>query len=124
MGGGMDMGGGVDDLGGPDGGDVGGEEESMDMGAAPEADAGEPVSESRKLKKNLLKEIVINNKPKKSYFDEYLNGIKKTSRNEETDLGRVDIVDSNFMINEELDAMAKKLDKFIEEQGISDVLSD
>ncbi len=124
MGGGMDMGGGVDDLGGPDGGDVGGDEESMDMDAAPEADAGEPVSESRKLKKNLLKEIVINNKPKKSYFDEYLNGIKKTSRNEETDLGRVDIVDSNFMINEELDAMAKKLDKFIEEQGISDVLSD
>lgn len=124
MGGGMDMGGGVDDLGGPDGGDVGGEEESMDMGAAPEADAGEPVSESRKVKKNLLKEIVINNKPEKSYFDEYLNGIKKASRNEETDLGRVDIVDSNFMINEELDAMAKKLDKFIEEQGISDVLSD
>ena len=44
-GGDMDMGGGIDDLGGPEGGDVGGEEETMDMDSAPAADAGEPALE-------------------------------------------------------------------------------
>ena len=114
MGGGMDMGGGVDDLGGPEGGDVGGAEETMDMGGAPEADAGEPVAESRKKKENLIKEILVYGKPKNSFFDEYMKKITESEESEDTSLGRVDAVSENFVINEELTSVVKKLDLFLE----------
>ena len=114
MGGGMDMGGGVDDLGGPEGGDVGGAEESMDMDSAPEADAGEPVSESRKKKDKIITEILTYGKPKNSFFDEYMNKIKEGIENEDTSLGRVETISNNFVINEELTSVVNKLDLFLE----------
>jgi hypothetical protein len=117
MGGGMDLGGGIDDLGGPEGGDVGGEEETMDMGSAPEADAGEPVSESRKKKNKIITEILTYGKPKKSFFDEYMKKINESAQNEENSLGRVEMVSDNFVINEELTSVVNKLDSFLESGG-------
>ena len=127
MGGGMDMGGGIDDLGGPEGGDVGGEEESMDMGGAPEADAGEPVSESRKNKDKLITEILTYGKPKNSFFDEYMKKINEDAQREEASLGRVETISDSFIINEELNSVVKELDTFLVEQSSendSDILND
>lgn len=121
MGGGMDLGGGIDDLGGPEGGDVGGEEETMDMGGAPEADAGEPVSEAKKMKAKIIKEILVYGKPKNSYFDQYLKKIDENKQLEENSLGRVDVVNDNLVINEELTSIVKKLDTFLENtEGVED----
>jgi hypothetical protein len=117
MGGGMDLGGGIDDLGGPEGGDVGGEEETMDMGSAPEADAGEPVSESKKKKNKIITEILTYGKPKNSFFDEYMKKINEGAQNEENSLGRVEMVSDNFIINEELTSVVNKLDSFLESGG-------
>lgn len=117
-GGDMDMGGGIDDLGGPEGGDVGGEEETMDMGSAPAADAGEPVSEARKKKGEIIREILERGKPKNSFFDQYMKKITESEDSEDTSLGRVDVVNENLLINEELTSVAKKLDVFLE--GVDD----
>lgn len=118
MGGGPDMGGGIDDLGGPEGGDVGGAEESMDMGGAPEADAGEPVSESKKAKEKLITEILTYGKPKKSFFDEYVKKINEGAQMEENSLGRVETASDNFVINEELNSIVSELDAIITEGGL------
>lgn len=117
-GGDMDMGGGIDDLGGPEGGDVGGEEETMDMDSAPAADAGEPVSEARKKKGEIIREILERGKPKNSFFDQYMKKITESEDSEDTSLGRVDVVNENLLINEELTSVAKKLDVFLE--GVDD----
>ena len=117
-GGGMDMGGGIDDLGGPEGGDVGGEEETMDMDSAPAADAGEPVSEARKKKGEIIREILERGTPKNSFFDQYMKKITESEDSEDTSLGRVDVVNENLLINEELTSVAKKLDVFLE--GVDD----
>lgn len=112
---GGDMGGGIDDLGGPEGMDVGGEEESMGMDSAPEADAGEPVSESKKAKKNLITELYTRKKKNYvPYFDQYMNKILK-EQPEENSLGRVDPVSETFVINEELNSIVKDLDNVISE---------
>ena len=121
MGGGMDMGGGVDDLGGPEGGDVGGAEESMDMGGAPEADAGEPVAESKKVAKNLITELYLNRGKKiNTFFNEYINKIRGEETAGENSLGRVETVNKNFIINEELNSVVKELDTFLTEKGEGD----
>ena len=117
-GGDMDMGGGIDDLGGPEGGDIGGEEETMDMDSAPAADAGEPVSEARKKKGEIIREILERGKPKNSFFDQYMKKITESEDSEDTSLGRVDVVNENLLINEELTSVAKKLDVFLE--GVDD----
>lgn len=117
-GGGMpggDLGGGIDDLGGPEGGDVGGEEESMDMSGAPEADAGEPISEAKRITKNFIKEIYTRNNQKQSYFDQYINKIMKEAREEDTSLGRVEVINNTFFINEELNSVVNELDNIIVE---------
>ena len=120
---GGDIGGGVDDLGGPEGMDVGGEEESMGMDNAPEADAGEPVSESKKAKKNLITELYTHKKKDYlPYFNQYMNKILK-EQPEENSLGRVDPVSETFVINEELNSIVKDLDNVISEWKDNDDLS-
>lgn len=125
-GGGMpggDMGGGIDSLGGPEGGDVGGEEESMDMGSAPSADAGEPVSEARKAKKNLITELYTRKKKDYvPYFDQYMNKLLKEER-EENSLGRVETISDTFVINEELNSIVKELDNVISEGSLNEEAS-
>ena len=114
---GGDMGG-VDSLGGPEGGDVGGAEESMGMDAAPVADSGEAVAESRKAKKNLITELIEHAAGKKDYvpyFNQYINKITKEQREEETSLGRVETISENFIINEELNSIVGELDAIIAE---------
>lgn len=114
---GGDMGG-VDSLGGPEGGDVGGAEESMGMDAAPAADSGEAVAESRKAKKNLITELIEHAAGKKDYvpyFNQYINKITKEQREEETSLGRVETISENFIINEELNSIVGELDAIIAE---------
>jgi hypothetical protein len=122
MGGGMDMGGGIDDLGGPEGEDIGGAEETMDMGGAPEADAGEPVAESRKPKENLIAELLVHGKIRDSFFDRYMKKINEGKENEENSLGRVETVSDSFVINEELNSIVGELDSIISEGNLDDAL--
>ena len=120
-GGGMDMGGGIDDLGGPEGGDVGGGEESMDMDSAPEADAGEPVSESKRINKKIIKEIVTHNGIRNSFFDEYIKKLREGVEEEQgSGLGRVETYDKSFIINEELNSVMNDLDSFLDEKDKKD----
>ena len=121
---GGDMGGGVDNLGGPEGEDVGGSEESMDMDSAPDADAGEPVSESRTAKKNLITELYTGNKNEHvSYFERYMKKLMKEHDEEENLQGRVEAISSNFIINEELNSIVKELDNIISEGNIEDEIT-
>ena len=117
---GGDMGGGIDDLGGPEGMDVGGEEESMGMDSAPAADSGEQLSESKKSKKNLITELFTNRKKDyTTYFDQYMNKILK-EQSEENSIGRVDTISDNFVVNEELNSIVKELDNMISEGTIGE----
>jgi hypothetical protein len=120
---GGDMGGGIDSLGGPEGGDVGGAEESMDMGGAPAADAGEPVAEARRAKKNLITELYTHKKKDYvPYFDQYMNKLLKEER-EENSLGRVETISDTFVINEELNSIVKELDNVISEGSLNEEAS-
>lgn len=119
MGGGGSMGGGgpiagpdtgeedIDSLGSPgnEGGDVGGQEESVDMQSAPDVDAGTPLQESRN---------------RFSYFNAYMKHLGHT-QNEGISLGRVapqkkaDKPSENvLLINEELSTMATELNETID----------
>ena len=123
MGGGPDIGGGLDALGGPgEDSDVGGEEETMDMGAAPEADAGGTLSESKARDRNLIREIYTK-KPSKKYFDEYMKILTEEKRIEDTTLGRVETYSKNFIINEELNSVVAELDEIIASGGVGDTLN-
>ena len=107
--GGPDLGGeDIDSLGSPgeeEGGDVGGQEESVGMENAPNVDAGVPLQESRK---------------RFSYFDAYMKHLGQ-AHNEGTSLGRVtpqkkaDKPSENvLLINEELSTMAAELNETID----------
>ena len=123
---GGDMGGdmgGIDSLGGPEGEDVGGEEESMGMDSAPAADSGEPVQESKKAKKNLITELLEHAAGKKGYtpyFEQYIEKIMKEQRDEETSLGRVEAISDSFVINEELNNIVGELDTIIQEGSLEE----
>ena len=128
-GGGMpggDMGdmGGIDSLGGPEGEDVGGSEESMDMGGAPAADSGEPVAEAKKVKKNLITELYTHKKDDYvPYFDQYMKKLLKEKRDEENSLGRVETISDTFVINEELNSIVKELDNIISDGNLDEEVS-
>lgn len=124
IGGGPDMGGGLDALGGPgEEGDIGGEEETMDMDAAPEADAGGTLSESRKMKKKLIKEIYYG-KPSEKYFNEYMKKLTEGKREEDVSLGRVETFNKDFIINEELNSIVNELDSIIASGNIGDMVNE
>ena len=109
-GGGADFGSDLDTLGEPGGddmGDISGEAETVDMGAAPAADAGEVAMESIKLNgKTLLTEINHHNI---------------------TEHKRADIYDKNFFINEELNKLINELNVYsedVEENEITDIITE
>ena len=95
----------------------------MDMGGAPSADAGEPVSEARKAKKNLITELYTHKKKDYvPYFDQYMNKLLKEER-EENSLGRVETISDTFVINEELNSIVKELDNVISEGSLNEEAS-
>ena len=106
--GGMDIGGEeVDGLGSPgeEGGDISGQEENVDMSAAPAVDAGVPLQE---------------NKQQFSFFEAYMRHLGQ-QKNEGISLGRVpqvknenDPASSCLLINEELTAMTSELNETID----------
>lgn len=107
--GGMDLGGEeMDDLGAPGeegDGDIGGAEESVDMDSAPAADAGVPLQEGR------LPDV---------YFNAYMRKLLPEA-NIGVSIGRVKPVEDKFFINEELNSMAKQLDKLVEGIDLKDI---
>ena len=111
MGGGADFGSDLDMLGEPgddEMGDIGGESGSVDMGEAPEADAGEPTMESFTQNKPLIVE--------QNMFTNYLKKMKK-SKNKPQHLvehQKADIYSQNFFINEELNRLISELDVYTE----------
>jgi hypothetical protein len=113
-GGGADFGSDLDTLGEPGGeemGDITGEAGSMDMSAAPAADAGEatPTMESIKLKGSLITENKV--------IDRYLKSLQNNKRKENlVEFKKADIYNKNFFINEELNKLISELNTVVEKQ--------
>lgn len=111
MGGGGDFGSDLDMLGEPGGddmGDIDGEAGTVDMGGAPDADAGAPTMESTIKNKPLIVET--------DAFTSYLKKVKKSKKrpNNIVEHQKADIYNQNFFINEELNNLISELDLFAE----------
>lgn len=112
----------LDEPGGDDMGDIGGEEGSVDMGGASDADAGEmPAMES----------IYNNRKPlilEQDVFSNYLKHIKLNKNKKENlvEYQKADIYNKNFFINEELNHLIEELNQFggqTEQNELIDIIS-
>lgn len=122
--GGADFGSDLDMMGEPGGdemGDIGGEAGSVDMGAAPEADAGGMAMEHVKKDKPLL---VENN-----MFTAYLEEMKKKQNKIKhiVEHQKADIYSQNFFINEELNNLISELDVFTEsseQNELTDIINE
>lgn len=122
--GGADFGSDLDMMGEPGGdemGDIGGETGSVDMGAAPEADAGGMAMEHVKKDKPLL---VENN-----MFTAYLEEMKKKQNKIKhiVEHQKADIYSQNFFINEELNNLISELDVFTEsseQNELTDIINE
>lgn len=122
FGGGADFGSDLDMLdepGGDDMGDIGGDMGAVDMDAAPAADNGDatPTMES----------LVSQNKPlilEKDNFIHYLSKVKKNNKKKENivELQKADIYDKNFFINEEMNHLISELTKYSDESEQTELL--
>lgn len=122
FGGGADFGSDLDMLdepGGDDMGDIGGDMGAVDMDAAPAADNGDatPTMES----------VVSQNKPlilEKDNFINYLSKVKKNNKKKENivELQKADIYDKNFFINEEMNHLISELTKYSDESEQTELL--
>ena len=121
--GGADFGSDLDTLGEPGGddmGDISGEPGSVDMGGAPDADAGnapEPTMESISKKDGKLL-------TEEQLFSTYLNRVKRNNKRKENivEYKKADIYNKNFFINEEMNKLISELNTYTEENEDSELV--
>lgn len=124
-GGGADMGGslvsdalgGGGDMGGGDMGDIGGEESSMDMGSAPDADEGNPMESKRNDKPILVEQGKKSKKLAecKSFTERYFELLAESEKKEEGYEEPVDFEGKDAYLNEKIENIFNKVDSILNE---------
>lgn len=124
-GGGADMGGslvsdalgGGGDMGGGDMGDIGGEESSMDMGSAPDADEGNPMESKRNYKPILVEQGKKSKKLSecKSFTERYFELLAESEKKEEGYEEPVDFEGKDAYLNEKIENIFNKVDSILNE---------
>lgn len=121
LGGGVDFGSDLDNLGEPGGdemGDISGNEGNADMSMASDIDnmENQPTMESKKQKGNLLVEG--------DFISEYVKHKEHKTQKKENliELKKADIYDKNFFINEELNHLISELNSYTEQSENNELL--